>query len=305
MPGWKDIDPEARTKLLERKRAREAVENLAEEVGMRPTTLDRRLREWATHLGGDKKMLRKHKILQKRWDSPPVFDGNAVITGDYHMPFVDYDFTEVMMNMAYRTLDKPRRLVIAGDLFNMDAFSVLPRMNYYTSFRTELNSASVLLDDMLDVFDEIFILLGNHERRFIYMTFNELSTRELEALIGIGAVKLCEYSHAIVRTELGDWRVTHQKNYSVKAQSVGVKLAHKFQQHVITHHQHIVSKGFDTSGNFVVIDNGCMADPAYFDYAYSVDNTRPVMKQSFTIIRNGSGILVANDEAFNDLSLLS
>lgn len=294
--GWKDIPPDLRDELLGRKVLGIPVENLAREVGMRPGTLDRRLREWANK---DRHIARP-KMKFKKWTDPPVFHGNAAITGDYHMPYVDYDFAETLLDMSKNLLGRPRRLIIAGDLFSFDSLSSHPQLNgYKIPLRREFDSTKDLLDDMDDVYDEIDVLLGNHERRLIYQLLGEMGSKELEALIGNSKVRFYEYSHCIMVTATGEWRATHQRNYSRNSQTVGVKLAHKFGQHVITHHQHKVSKGFDTSGKYVVIDNGCMADPDYLDWANAIDSTAPAMTQSFVILKDGAGLLFANNPAFS------
>jgi hypothetical protein len=303
--GWKDIPRTLRDSLLGKKIGGIPVEELAAEVGMRPTTLDRRLREWANKTGVKKTKTARPKDNLKRWDEPPVFKGSATITGDYHMPYLDYDFADVMLNTSERILDEPRRLIIAGDLFNMSVFSRYPSSNRYKiPFLKELGRVRQFISDASDVFDHIDALVGNHELRLVYQLFGEISPREFEALIGNDRLRFYEYGHALINTERGTWRATHQKNYSRNAQSVGVKLAHKFRQNVITHHQHIVSYGFDSSGENVVIDNGCMADPGYLDYASMIDTTNPAMMQSFVIINNGVGSLYTNHAAATDYSFL-
>ena len=300
--GWKDLPFELRDKLLARKIAGEPVEKIAEGVGIRPTTLDRRLRDWAKVNGTSK--LSKPKGSFVRWDQPPRFDGDATIAGDFHLPYLDHDFAELMLETSVALLPKPRRLIIAGDLFNMDAFSAFVAMGEKPSFREELEAAARFLRDAQKVYDEIEVLLGNHEFRFVYKLIGEVGGKELGKLVGVDGINFYEYSHCVLSSVTGEWRITHQRNYSTNSQTVGKKLAHKFRQHVITHHQHKVSKGFDDSGNSVIIDNGCLADPAMLDYANSIDNTSPVMTQSFVIVRDGVGNLFANNTAFTDYSFL-
>jgi len=300
--GWKNVAYGMRDTLLAQKIAGIPVEELAARIGMRPTTLDRRLREWASINEDDR--LRRPKQEPVRWDSPPSFSGNAVVTGDYHLPYLDYDFGEKMLDTSAKLLKSPRRLIIAGDLFNMAALSFYMAANpYRPSFRTELDAAANFLEDALSVFDSIEALLGNHELRFVYRMLGQMGHEELEKIVGVDRVRFHEYSHCLVDTDTGIWRVTHQRNYSINSQTVGKKLAHKFRQHIITHHQHKVSKGFDDSGQSVIIDNGCMADPVYLDYVNQTDNTAPVMTQSFVVLRNGTGLLFANNDAFSDLEI--
>jgi len=303
--GWKDIPRTLRDSLLGKKLSGIPVEKLAEEVGMRPTTLDRRLREWANNTGVKTTKIARPKDKLKRWDEPPVFKGSATITGDYHMPYLDYDFAETMLNVSERMLERPRRLIIAGDLFNMSVLSRYPSSNRYKiPLLKELNRTGGFISDASDVFDSIEALIGNHELRLVYQLFGEISPKEFESLIGSDRLNFYEYGHALIETKRGTWRATHQKSYSRNAQAVGVKLAHKFRQHVITHHQHKVSYGFDSSGENVVIDNGCMADPGYLDYANMMDTTTPAMMQSFVIINNGVGTLYTNHDAATDYSFM-
>lgn len=299
--NWKSIPDKMRDDLLAKKIAGVPVEKLASEINMRPGTLDRRLREWAHN----NTVLTPPKIKRKDWTSPPEFSGDAVITGDYHLPFLDYDFAERMLALSRGILSPPRRLIIAGDLFNFDFLSRFPRISgQIVTLRAELNAAEAFLRDALAVFDDIDVLLGNHEKRVIYHMLGQFGHEELEALVGVDNVRFHGYSHCIISTKHGEWRATHQRNYSRSSQSVGVKLAHKYGQHIITHHQHIVSKGFDTSGRHVVIDNGCMASPKLLDYANITDNTFPTMMQSFVIIKDGTGSLLANHGAFSEIITL-
>jgi len=300
--GWKDLAYDARDKMLAQKIAGVPVEDLAKKIGMRPTTLDRRLREWATI--NETAGIRRPKQKQVKWNTPPRFKGDAVIAGDFHMPFMDYDFAEIMLDTAMVLLPEPRRLIVAGDLFNMSAFSSFIATNpYQPSFRSELNVVVSFLEDALRVFDSIDVLLGNHELRFVYR-LGQLGHEELEKAVGVDSVKFHEYAYCVIETQTGEWRITHQRNYSTSAQSVGRKLAHKYRQHIITHHQHKVSKGFDDSGMSIVIDNGCMADPEKLDYVSQVDNTLPIMTQSFVVLRGGVANLFVNNTAFTDYSFL-
>ena len=301
--NWGDIPESLRDELLAEKKAGVPVEELASTISMRPTTLDRRLREWANrHV---QKQVNKIKLRGdinfRSWNEPPVFDGDFVVSGDYHMPYVDREFAEQMLNHAYQTLSSPRKLIIAGDLFNLDVFSrFTPSVSYIPTLHHEMDSTRRMLEDMIDVFDEIHALLGNHEMRFIYQVLGQLSAFDIEKLIDNERVTFHDYAMCIIDTFTGDWRATHQRNYSINSQTVGKKLAHKFRQHIITHHQHKVSKGFDDSGNNVIIDNGCMADVDKLHYVHAIDNTSPVMMQSYVFLKDGVGHLVANHEAFSD-----
>ena len=301
---WTDVQPSKRAELLQRRDAGELVEDLAAEIGMRPSTLSRRLRGLSAKMNPKPQKIGRPKSEYK-WNKPPVFKGNATVTGDLHMPYLDYDLAENLLRASEIILPEPRRLIIAGDLFNMDAFSPFPPTNVRrATFKEEVASAKNFLNAARNVFDTVEVLVGNHERRLIYITRGELSSSDLGLVVNVDDVNFHVYSWGILETESGPWRITHQKNYSRNAQSVGVKLAHKYRQHIITHHQHRISKGYDDSGKSVVIDNGCLADPEKLDYVNLVDSTTPVMNRGFTIVRNGSGTLFGKGDEFTDWDLL-
>ena len=294
--GWKNIPAEQRVVLLERRNAGEDVLDLAKEVGMRPGTLARRRRELAAGMSGAR--LRRPKSPRVRYDAPEVLEGDAVVTGDFQLPYLDYEFAEYMLEIARGSELSPPRLVICGDFFNMDAFSPFPPVNTYrATFKHEVECALSFLVDALVVFDSIDVFVGNHERRIYYRTLGQLNAESLRNLVGVKKVRFHDYSHCILSTRTGEWRLTHQRNFSRNALSVGVKLAHKFRQHIVTHHQHRVGIGFDDSGQNVVVDNGCMADPAMLDYAQVDDSTTPAMNQGFCVIKDGVVQLYANHPA--------
>lgn len=295
--SWKDLTSEDRAELLKLRNKGVPIAELSGRCGINILTLDRRLRELAASSRKKEMIIPRPSAKYQVWDEPPVFSGDATIIGDLHLPYLDYQFADEMLVESRDTLVPPRRLIICGDLFNLDSFSSFaPVSPSTTSLRHEIASGRNFLKAALGIFDRVEITLGNHDRRILYRTLGQVSDVELRSLIGYDSVNFYLYGHAILQTKRGEWRCTHQASYSTNSQSVGVKLAHKFSQHVITHHQHKVSVGFDSSGTRVVIDNGMMADPKLIDYANVVDNTLPAFKQSYVIIRDGKAKLYTNGD---------
>lgn len=295
--SWKDLTSEDRAELLKLKSKGVPLAELSDRCGINILTLDRRLRELSASSRKKETVIPRPTIKYQVWDEPPVFSGDATIIGDLHLPYLDYQFADEMLIESREVLAPPRRLIICGDLFNLDSFSTYaPVSPGSISLRHEIASGKNFLKAALGIFDTVDITLGNHDRRVIYRTLGQISDVELRSLIGCDNVNFYLYGHAILQTKRGEWRCTHQASYSTNSQSVGVKLAHKFGQHIITHHQHKVSVGFDSSGRYVVIDNGMMASPSLIDYANVVDNTLPAFKQSYVIIKEGKARLYTNNE---------
>lgn len=308
MNSWSDVSDKKRMELLKMRLLGMSAETLADEVGMKPSTLARRLREMAAELRGKNELVKDPGINFKDWSKGPVMESDySVITGDLQMPFLDYELANRMLDTADRLLPEGKAsLFIAGDMMNMDVFSKYPAMHASTpSFETEIKYTKLFIKDAKKVFgNRIFVLIGNHERRLIFRMLGHFSSKHLAGIIGENDVSFYDHSWAVLLSGGQEWRITHQKNYSINVQTVGVKLAHKFHQNIMTHHQHRMSMGYDTSGKFVVVDNGCLADPNFLDYANMVDSTSPAMNQGFSVVRKGAVTLCAKDGVFTDWELL-
>lgn len=97
-----------------------------------------------------------------------------------------------------------------------------------------------------------------------------------------------EWGHLVISNPHGaDWRVTHGREYSVNAGVVGSRYAQRFQQNIISHHEHHLALTLDRYGRYVVVANGMLADPNEMMYAQLDDGSNPTMKRGFTLYRNG------------------
>ena len=307
--SWKDIKEDERLDLLTRKVWGVPVHALADEVGMKPVTLGRRLRELAEEVEYEESLVTVPALKMKNWKEGPILQADYVmVIGDTQMPFIDYGLANKMLVMARTHMPKSERhLVVAGDFVNMDVFSAFPALHASTpSFKSEITTAGLFLEDARKVFDEenMHVLTGNHERRMLFRLLGHIGTTELGKMIGVDGVKYYEHSWMVVESGGKEWRLTHQRNYSINSQTVGKKLANKYKQNIITHHQHRMSIGYDDSGTLVIVDNGCMCNPDLLDYANLVDSTAPAMTPGFTMLREGAATLCSNDDVFTDWSLL-
>ena len=93
-------------------------------------------REYASEVGLScenlKNRLRLARLLQQVPRRPELFAntlgkpmdlvGDFVIVGDVHVPYTDYEFTQRINQVGERMLDRPRSLLLAGDIFSMESF---------------------------------------------------------------------------------------------------------------------------------------------------------------------------------------
>jgi len=190
---------------------------------------------------------------------PRVIDvAECMIVGDVHVPTTDVDMFTRMLMVAKKHMHKPRRLlIIAGDLYNMDAFSSYPHEVVPTTFDDELRAARAFLDDCFTVFTHVYYFPGNHERRLSKITHGQYSMSRLAELTSTHeAFSYGDYGFVTVKSGGVTWRITHAKNYSIQQLNVADALAQKYRTNIIQHHEHHLAIGWDRYGHNVIVNNG-------------------------------------------------
>lgn len=215
--------------------------------------------------------------------------GDYAVAGDFQIPTHNDHFVERLLLVARKTLRPPRVLVLAGDLINADAFSDYESAVSLPSFSEETAAARAVLARLLSVFQWIYWLWGNHERRLGKRTGGALTPRHLWAMVGADPrVVPSAWGHCVIRNRHGhDWRVTHASEYSVNQLTVADQLAQKFQMNIISHHEHHLAVGFDRFKRYVIINNGGLFDQRDMAYAVLDDTKRPRMQNGFTVLHDG------------------
>lgn len=222
--------------------------------------------------------------LGKAWE----LAGDFVIVGDVHVSTTNWKFAQRPLQIAMQYLEKPRRLIIAGDMVNGDAFSKYENSISLPSFGTELKAARNFIDRYLDVFDEIYLFLGNHDRRVQKGTNNAIEPEDLLRLISHDTrVKISHWGHCVVNSPTGAWRILHGSEYSVNQLSIADQLAQKYGQHIIGHHQHHCAIGLDRFKRYTIVDNGGLFDQDSMAYVQLDDNKRPRMANGFSLLMRG------------------
>lgn len=217
------------------------------------------------------------------------FDGDWIIAGDIHLNTMNRVWAQQPLAIAKRWLTGKRRLLLAGDFLNMDAFSNYESDISSHTFRNELAAGRDFLNTYLDTFDDIYILMGNHDRRPGKRTKGTIKAEMVYQMIApySDRVHVSSWGWATIQAHTGTWRVTHGSNYSVNTLAVASNLAQKFQQHIIGHHQHHLAVGFDRYKRYLVIDNGGLFLEDHLLYTRLDDNTMPRMVNGFTMLKDG------------------
>jgi len=223
----------------------------------------------------------------------PVLDkyeriqGDAIVTGDFHFPFCNWEYVNRVVPVAEKFGIK--RLIIAGDLMDMQSLSFFPKDTVPVKWEQELEETERVIDYYCDAFDEIIDTVGNHLRnRALRRLEGQLDVGRFKRLFSKDArVKCSPYPFLKLSTARGTYHITHQKNYRKNPLSVARDLCHKHRSHVITHHQHRMAFGFDESGHYMLIDNGSMADEDKMDWVQMQDTTANASTHGFVAIKGG------------------
>jgi len=235
---------------------------------------------------------KKHGKDLVEWSlgTPWRLEGDWMIIGDVHVPYTDYEFSQLVALVARKNMSKPRRLLIAGDFFNMDTFSNYIHLVNIPTWKEERDAAKTLLHEWLETFDEIRMLMGNHDRRLQKFVNGEFDETDILSLVisNPDMVKMSGYGYCTIDTPGGVYRVTHPKNYSINQLVVADQLALKFGQHIISFHEHHLSAGYDRYKRYMVVNGGCLVDPDKLAYVKLDDSKSAGMAAGFVMLRNGA-----------------
>jgi hypothetical protein len=232
----------------------------------------------------DDKDRKKFDVVQL--PTPITTTGDFMVIGDVHVPCTDYDFAKLVMLVAEKHAVK--KLVVAGDLFNMDAFSNYDVIVKQPSWADERDAARVLFKDWTSFFDEVYIIMGNHDRRMQKWTQGAFEANDIIGMVSTSdKLRVSNYGHLTVKSPSGDWLITHSKNYSVNQLTVASEIANKYQCNVISHHEHHAAIGWDKYKRYVIVNNGGLFAQSKLAYTQLDTNKMPNMMNAFTMLKNG------------------
>jgi predicted phosphodiesterase len=143
---------------------------------------------------------------------PLHLDGDFIVVGDPHVPYTDYAFSSNIGRVAEKT--GIRRLIVDGDFFTMDNWSKYASSIPPATWHQERNAAKILIGDWLEVFTEIYIIQGNHDRRLTNWSEAQLDESDVWGMINTSTkIKHTKFGYCTVNSAGIPWRVTHPVNY--------------------------------------------------------------------------------------------
>ena len=220
--------------------------------------------------------------------SPVELAGDFAICGDVHVPYTDWSMALRVAAVARKELKRPRRLIVAGDFWNMDAYSHYPPIAPAPGWQEEKRAGKALANAWAATFEEIYFLMGNHERRKTkFVAAQEDDTDIFAPLASVARIQSTSYGWAYVHSGGIKWLVCHPREYSINQLVIADQLAQKYQCNVMDFHQHHTAKGRDRFDRYDIVDCGCLQDYDRTPYTQYDVSKRPRFKESFSILRGG------------------
>jgi hypothetical protein len=164
------------------------------------------------------------------------------------------------------------------------------------SFKGELAKARDVLEALLDVFEHVVWLAGNHEQRLFRTSKGEL---DMEMLLGLvaggklqGAERVSTTDRDYVVLDHPDpdysWRVTHGVGGSASVSTnAAVAKVDIYGMNVAQGHNHLIGAKQAKNGRHLGMDVGCMLRPEWAAYKSLNTNTYPMWNQGFALLRDG------------------
>lgn len=220
------------------------------------------------------------------------FEGDAVITADYHNPCARLDLVDAVIKEA-KKMQRPRQLFIVGDYFNFDVLSYWSTKKGGSSEDVKLENELMMGRNILlkfsKVFDCIYHSKGNHEDRWIEITHDSpIAMDILLKYLEIPNLSLIDSYYFY----LDNIRVTHPKNYRQVKLSMASRLCDIHRCDVIQAHGHFGSIGF-SAGGYRAVDLPTMADAERINYMNKADTSYPVWNNGFIVYKNKQILLKA------------
>lgn len=232
------------------------------------------------------KIIDMSHLFQHDIGKPLALTGDWIIIGDVQLPTTDYDFAILPAAIAKRHLKRPRQLLIAGDLVNMDCFSTYANEIGLPGFRQEIQAAKAIVGEWLKFFDRIVYTAGNHERRLSKQANGALLMEDLISIIG-SRMETSNFDRVTIDTEQGVYTVPHGSDYSINQLTVADQLAQKYRTHIISWHEHHLAKGFDRYGHNIIVNGGGLFNEWYMSYVQLNTSKKARMKNGFVMLRDG------------------
>ncbi|MEM4217471.1 MAG: metallophosphoesterase family protein [Candidatus Methanomethylicaceae archaeon] len=218
-------------------------------------------------------------------ESPLVIqDPNALVISDLQIPYLNVELFSLAIRIGVASGVK--RVIVAGDILNLDTISSWPQLTPPPSLKEELYIARERLEELCMNFSEVYCIMGNHDARFVRHLQGELSLADL-GLPG----KWSQHWYCY----LGRWMIVHPDG-ATSFRSLQ-DMADTYQSHVIAGHTHLWGMTKSRSGLYEVVQIGCMCDESRIPYMALKRHRGPRWIGGFAVIQENICYLYDEERA--------
>jgi len=232
--------------------------------------------------------------LSRYTDHPKLY-GDWLLIGDSHIPFHCPQTATHAIQMAQKWGIKS--VISVGDTFELDAFKKYLDHHPEVNWKYEKIAGIKFLNVLLENFENIVLLIGNHELR-LWKRLEASNDQDdvFQFFVKDNRIEYSTYPFAVINDS---WLVVHPKSYSRIQGRNPYFLASKHcielledgkspngQYGLIAYHGHLGGEGTDISSRFRVADGMGLFDPNLFAYYKLKISTGPAWRKGFHIIRN-------------------
>jgi hypothetical protein len=206
---------------------------------------------------------------------------------------------ERMMRLAQNWKPEPiRNLAVGADFVDFGQLSIfLPEEEEIPrKLEDDLEHTEEVLAWLLESFDDVLVLKGNHEARLSRLLNRQITFERLGDMVStLEGFKWSNWSWCIIEDSLGSrWRLTHPGKRWKLLNRLAQELANRYQSNILLAHSHVMSVGYNISGDHITVDTGGMYDPETIGYSVKTDAAYWQWVPGFLIINHGK-LHVFND----------
>lgn len=214
----------------------------------------------------------------------------AIVIADLHIPY--HEPLILAYANALAQAQGVKRLIVAGDLFDFSQFSRFSRDFEAPDTDGDIIKARGVINLWADVFERIYLTMGNHDKRFAEKVQDEFRpARLLETVCPAHAGKTIfwsPYPYCELTSNGVKWRITHPKSYSMIPARAAIWLAEKYDVNVIAGHCHVEGMGYTKNGKYIGAGVGSACDCEKIPWLMKQDSRHPVWTVGLALVRNGS-----------------
>jgi predicted phosphodiesterase len=217
-----------------------------------------------------------------------------MITADWHIPLYDPNLVNSMIRTARE--NDLSALLISGDFFNFDSLSQYDPKQQNAGLERELREGMAVMNVLLETFDTIYYIWGNHDARLhralgFAMQFKE-AMKMVFGSLGAEAVDRMVFTnldHMWIEDGFEGstpWYVCHPQSYNSVPLTSARKIASKVNANVITAHSHHCAVGYGVDGQKIVAEGGGLFDRNKTAYLQRT-TTFPTWVQGYSWLKHG------------------